>query len=124
MMTFTEKLAHVAETDPKYARSVKRLKYASWLFALAIALALIVAFDAYFVNGSQGTTINEITNSACSKAYAHIGEGQKPEPRAARECETLRVTIAKAEGVEGPCVLYQRVTGQRGTHCPKFYLTP
>jgi hypothetical protein len=123
-MTFSEKIAHVSETDPDYGRAVKRLRFASWIFGLGLAVALLIAIQTYIVNGDQGTTINTITNSACSKAYAHLGEGVTPNARAAHECEALRVAIAKAEGVEGPCVLYQRVTGQQGALCPRFYVQP
>jgi hypothetical protein len=124
MMTFSEKIAHVAETDPKYARSVKRLRLASWVFAIALLLALVVAFDAYFVNGDQGTTINTITNSACARAYGTFGQKTPSDMVAVRECEALRVAIAKAEGAEGPCILYQRATGHQGSLCPRFYVKP
>jgi hypothetical protein len=123
-MTFAEKIAHVAESDPAYARSVKRLRIASWVFGIGLAVALFIGIQTTIVNSDQGTTINTITNSACSKAYSHLGEGVKPDPKAAHECEALRVAIAKAEGVEGPCVLYQRVTGQKGALCPRFYVVP
>jgi hypothetical protein len=123
-MTFAEKIAHVSETDPDYAKAVKRLRVASWVFGVGLALALFIAIQTYLVNGDQGTTINNITNSACSRAYGSFGNKQPEDKVAVRECEALRVAIAKAEGVQGPCVLYQRVTGHQGALCPQFYIDP
>jgi hypothetical protein len=124
MMTFAEKIAHVSETDPDYGKAVKRLRIASWIFAAGLLFALVIAVQTYVVNGNQGTTINNITNSACSRAYGSFGNKAPEDKVAVRECEALRVAIAKAEGVEGPCVLYQRVTGHQGALCPRFYIKP
>jgi hypothetical protein len=125
MMTFSEKIAHVSQTDPDYGKAVKRLRIASWIFGIGLAFALLIAIQTYVVNGDQGTTINTFTNSACARAYGTFGHKPAPaDSKAVRECESLRLAIAKAEGVAGPCVLYQRATGHQGALCPRFYVHP
>lgn len=121
-MTFAEKLSNVAETDPDYAKAIKRLRVASWIFGIAVTLALTVAIQAFWVNADQGDTINQYTNSACAKAYPV--DGGSGDPKAVVECQELRIAIAKAEGIEGPCVLYQRATGFQGRNCPEFFIEP
>lgn len=119
-MNFGEKLAHAQAVDPVYARSVRSLRLGSAIFAVGLALALALAVWGLTIGFGNRTTLTRFEHTACAKAYAVTSP---PDPEAVRRCEALRVTIAKNEGIEGPCVLYQRVTLQQGAACPRLYIT-
>jgi hypothetical protein len=123
-MNFADKILLVEKTDPDYAKAIKRLRFASWIFGIAVTLALIIAVQAFVINGKQGDTINNITHSACVKAYGIFGNKPNPDPKSVVECEAIRVALAKREGIVGPCILYQRASGMKGANCPKLYALP
>lgn len=59
-MTFAEKLSHVAKDDPKFAKSVKRMRVASWVFGIGVAAALGFALWSLAIGFSNQTQITRI----------------------------------------------------------------
>lgn len=59
-MTFGEKLEHASKEDPKFARSVKRMRIASWVFGIGVALAIGIGVWSVAVNYQQGTQITKM----------------------------------------------------------------
>lgn len=109
-MTFAEKLAHAAKDDPRFARSIRRARNASWFFGAAAVLALAFAVWAVTVNFFQDTRIVKIERSPCS---AHP---------AGKECASIRAAVALKEPIRNPCISFERVTGNKGENCPGHLL--
>lgn len=65
-MTFKKKLEMVAEIDPAFVQSVRRLRVALWVFGTAIILAILLAVWGIAVNFGQQTEIRKV-QSACAE---------------------------------------------------------
>jgi len=118
-MTLAEKIAHIAKDDPKFARSVKRLRMASWLFGLGALLALAFSIWAVAVNFFQSADITNVHNDVtriqktpCSRHPAQPSQA----------CEELRQALAASESIVAECIAHQRVEGTRGRNCKRFYV--
>jgi hypothetical protein len=59
-MTFGEKLSHVAKDDPKFARSVRRIRVASAVFGIAVVVAVAVALWSLAIGFSNKTQLTKI----------------------------------------------------------------
>jgi hypothetical protein len=89
-MTFAEKLSHVAKDDPKFARSVKRIRIASWIFGVAVVAALGFAGWALKIGFNNKGQITKI-ESPCLKYGAKSEQCKK-----AFEQAVLTITHAQA----------------------------
>lgn len=89
-MTFAEKVSHVAKDDPKFARSVKRMRVASWIFGLAVAAALAFALWSLSIGFSNQTQITKI-ESPCLRYGA-----KSQQCKRAFEQAVLTITHAQA----------------------------
>lgn len=65
-MTFREKLAHVAKDDPDFARSARRWRIASWVFGIAVVVALFFGIGSLVIGVSNKNQITKI-ESPCLK---------------------------------------------------------
>lgn len=65
-MTFREKLAHVAKDDPDFARSARNWRIASWVFGIAVVVALAFGAWSLKIGFSNSTQITKI-ESPCLK---------------------------------------------------------
>jgi hypothetical protein len=103
----------LAEFDPEFLKGRQReRRWIGGLGALAI-LALIAAAVSFALSLKTETRVTNFEKSACAKNTTD------PTP----ECEEIRQEIAKHEGIKGPCILHQRVTGERGRNCPQFFVS-
>jgi hypothetical protein len=89
-MTFAEKLSHVAKDDPKFARSVKRIRIASAVFGIAVLAAGGLAIWSLAIGFSNKTQITKI-ESPCLKYGA-----KSEQCKEAFEQAVLTITHAEA----------------------------
>lgn len=93
-MTFAEKLTHVAKDDPKFAKSVKRMRIASWVFGLGVALAIGIGIWSLAVNVRQDNQITKI-ESPCLKYGS-----KSPQCKKAFEAAVATITHPEACAIE------------------------
>lgn len=105
-------LAQLQDSDPAFARTLKRLRLASYGLAAAIILAAGLGLWAVVVNSEQATQITKIQKTPCTL---------DPEGNA---CTTIKERIARHGSLKNPCIEHQRVTGTKGRNCPQFYVSP
>ncbi|HET7443284.1 MAG TPA: hypothetical protein VFJ57_01355 [Solirubrobacterales bacterium] len=103
-----ELLDQVQDSDPEFARTIRRLRWASRGLAAAIVVALGAGLWAVIVNSRQGDQITQIQRSPCTSHPAGAA------------CARIRQRVARAEPISNPCISYQRVTGRRGRECPRM----
>jgi len=103
-----ELLDQVQDSDPEFARTIRRLRWASRGLAAAIVVALGAGLWAVVVNSRQGDQITQIQRSPCTSHPAGAA------------CARIRQRVARAEPISNPCISYQRVTGRRGRECPRM----
>jgi hypothetical protein len=107
-VTLGEKLDRAAQDDPRFARSVRRLRLASWIFGIGVALAIGIGIWAVAVNFGQDTTIERQTTtikrlSVCERNA--VGE----------RCQVIRRRAEEGESVRDLCRRFWRV----GYACPR-----
>lgn len=113
-MTFREKLAHVAQDDPDFARAAKRWRIASWLFGIAVVAALGFAAWSLAIGFSNSTKITKI-ESPCLKYGA-----KSHQCKEAFEQAVLTITHAQAcailrkAGLEIPQCAHARLRQESG----------
>ncbi len=105
---------------------VRRARVGRWLLVVVVAVTCLGTVYAIAVNVNQGSDITNVHNdvtkiehTACAKFAQDPGN-----LKAARECAGLRAQIARSEPIKNPCTSFQRVTGQRGRNCHRFYVSP
>lgn len=103
-MTFAEKIAHVAREDPEFARSVRRMRSASWVFGIAVVIALVFGIWAVVVNSQQDTRITRVERrSACE------------EDPTSFQCQHTKQEASRAASIYTNCISFRAV----GYPCPK-----
>ena len=107
-----EQIAQLQDSDPEFARTLKRLRVASYGLAAAIVLAAGLGLWAVVVNSQQATQITKIQKTPCTLT---------PEGKA---CTTIKERIARHGSLKNPCIEHQRVEGTKGRNCPRFYVSP
>jgi hypothetical protein len=107
-----QQIAQLQDSDPEFARTLKRLRAASYGLAAAIVLAAALGLWAVVVNSEQATQITKIQKTPCTLAAA------------GKACTTIKERIARHGSLKNPCIEHQRVTGAKGRNCPQFYVSP
>lgn len=107
-----EQIAQLQDSDPEFARTLKRLRVASYGLAAAIILAAGLGLWAVVVNSEQATQITKIQKTPCTL---------NPEGKA---CTTIKERLARHGSLKSPCIEHQRVEGTKGRNCPQFYVPP
>lgn len=107
-----QQIAQLQDSDPEFARTLKRLRAASYGLAAAIILAAALGLWAVVVNSEQATQITKIQKTPCTL---------NPEGKA---CSTIKERIARHGSLKNPCIEHQRVEGTKGRNCPHFYVPP
>ena len=107
-----QQIAQLQDSDPEFARTLKRLRVASYGLAAAIVLAAGLGLWAVVVNSEQATQITKIQKTPCTLD----AEG--------KACTTIKERIARHGSLKNPCIEHQRVEGTKGRNCPQFYVRP
>lgn len=107
-----QQIAQLQDSDPEFARTLKRLRAASYGLAAAIVLAAGLGLWAVVVNSQQATQITKIQKTPCTLA---------PEGKA---CTRIKERIARHGSLKNPCIEHQRVTGTKGRNCEHFFIRP
>ena len=102
-MTFAEKIEQVRKDDPNFAKSVKRIRIASWLFGAGVVVALAFGVWAVVVNSQQATQITRVQRSACEVDAAGF------------ECQQTRRESSRAANLYTTCIPFFKA----GYPCPK-----
>ena len=105
-----EQIAQLQDSDPEFARTLKRLRAASYGLAAAIVLAASLGLWAVVVNSEQATQITKIQKTPCTV---------DPEGKA---CTMIKERIARHGSIKNPCIEHQRVEGTKGRNCPQFFI--
>lgn len=105
-----EQIAQLQDSDPEFARTLKRLRAASYGLAAAIILAAGLGLWAVVVNSEQATQITKIQKTPCT-LHAQ-GEA----------CTRIKERIARHGSLKNPCIEHQRVEGTKGRNCKRFYI--
>lgn len=113
-MTFGQKLAHAAKDDPQFARSVKRLRLASWLFGIGVVLAIVLGIWAVTTNFFQSADIRTVTRKVDSDCE------RNPSGKA---CQRTKQRSDERRSLASACVLFEKVDREgrllRTTRCGK-----
>jgi hypothetical protein len=107
-----QQIAQLQDSDPEFARTLKRLRAASYGLAAAIVLAAGLGLWAVVVNSEQATQITKIQKTPCTL---------HPEGKA---CSAIKERLARHGSLKSPCIEHQRVEGTKGRNCPHFYVPP
>lgn len=96
-------LSRIAETDPDFAKSLRRNQVLSYVFAAVAIAAVLGAAYAIAVNFGQDKEITQVQHSACQ------------EDPASKECQSTKLEAAQAAGTYVNCVPFWKA----GYPCPK-----
>lgn len=110
--------AEAATVDPEWARKeARRIFWIKVLTPITI-LAIIGATAALVIGVHNDTRLTRVEHSACAQAFT----SGRPDKKAEALCAVVRAETARHEPIENPCISYQRVTGEQGANCPRFYV--
>ncbi len=96
-------LSRIAETDPDFAKSLRRNQVLSYVFAAVAIAAVLGAAYAIAVNFGQDKEITQVQHSACQ---------EEPE---GKECQRTKLEAAKAASTYVNCIAFWKA----GYPCPK-----
>lgn len=115
-MNLMHKLDEIADQDPGFVRSVKRLRTASWIFGVALGVALAVAIFSLTLGlhnetriTKNETRVTKVEKSACAEAQEH-----PHDVKAIAECQSVRASAERLANKIVNCIPFWRA----GYRCP------